>query len=278
MVAFTHDAQACIDLVEKSPVAVAAHDKQAWLSLFAHYSLVEDPVGSRPCVSRPGDPARGGPLSNFYDAFIAPNDIRFRVERDIVCGNRVWRDLDMEITLGSGAVVCTPMHLLYELVDEQGQLKVFRLAAHWEFVATAKQQSGGLGAFLPIVRQLGLMGTVGYLRALRSVGERGKQRVSEFSGAVAAHDSETISQMFSADQPLIKLAATGDRVSISEFLLSTSSLSFTKMLAAGPFVTASFDLQSQQDGKQSSRQGVALFRLATKTCKIDELELFWDCA
>ena len=38
---FTEDD--CIALVERSPAAVAVHDKDAWLGLFARYNLVEDP-------------------------------------------------------------------------------------------------------------------------------------------------------------------------------------------------------------------------------------------
>ncbi len=41
----------CLTVVEKSPAAVALHDKAAWLSLFARYNIVEDPVGSRPHLS-----------------------------------------------------------------------------------------------------------------------------------------------------------------------------------------------------------------------------------
>lgn len=274
MVDFAHGAKTCIEFIEKSPLAVAAHDKQAWLDLFARFSLVEDPVGSRPCVSRPGDSIPGGPLSNFYDAFIAPNDIRFQVERDLVCGNKVWRDLDMHITLASGAVVCTPMHLLYELVEEEGQLKIFRLAAHWELRTTAKQQSGGLGAFWPIIRNLGPVATLGYLRALSTVGEQGKQRVRAFGEAFAAQDSSAVGALFSSATPTIRLAATGERLGVAGLLTQYASISMSKLLAAGPYVTASFELHPEQGGQR----GIALFTINCKTHTIDDLELFWQVA
>ena len=44
----------CLALVERSPAAVAVHDKAAWLALFARYNLVEDPVGSAPSEPRAG--------------------------------------------------------------------------------------------------------------------------------------------------------------------------------------------------------------------------------
>ena len=74
----------CLGFVELSPVAVAAHDKQAWLDLLATYSLVEEPVGSGPIVSRPRDSAAHGPLASFYETYIAPKDIRVEVQRDTV--------------------------------------------------------------------------------------------------------------------------------------------------------------------------------------------------
>ena len=40
-----YDRDACLALVERSPAAVAVHDKAAWLALFTRYNIVEDPVG-----------------------------------------------------------------------------------------------------------------------------------------------------------------------------------------------------------------------------------------
>jgi hypothetical protein len=53
----------CIETVMKSPAAVAAHDKAAWLSIFAELSVVEDPVGSKPHINGAFD-ARSGPRAN----------------------------------------------------------------------------------------------------------------------------------------------------------------------------------------------------------------------
>ncbi|WP_369669948.1 nuclear transport factor 2 family protein, partial [Enterococcus faecium] len=73
-------------VVEGSPKAVGAHDRSTWVALFAGDGQVNDPVGSRP---HNGQAA----IESFYDTFIAPNSITFHVERDIVCGRTVWRDL-----------------------------------------------------------------------------------------------------------------------------------------------------------------------------------------
>ena len=69
-----------------SPAAVAAHDKEGWLSLFTPSAVVNDPVGSAPHRG----PAQ---LSRFYDTFIAPNTIGFQVNHDVVCGASVLRDV-----------------------------------------------------------------------------------------------------------------------------------------------------------------------------------------
>src|SRR5690606_33906741 len=84
--------------VQASPRAVAAHDKDTWVSLFAPGAAVNDPVGSTPHVG----PAA---ISRFYDTFIAPNTIAFHVDRDLVAGRTVVRDLSIETTMSTGATV-----------------------------------------------------------------------------------------------------------------------------------------------------------------------------
>ena len=37
-----------LELVGRSPAAVAIHDKQAWLELFSHSAAVQDPAGTTP--------------------------------------------------------------------------------------------------------------------------------------------------------------------------------------------------------------------------------------
>lgn len=114
--------QACLDLVNLSPAAVASQDQQAWIALFASNAIVEDPVGSRPHIHREHD--RHGPLSRFYRTFIHGNKIIFNVERDFIKENAVLRDLSMTITMSDKVSVVVPMHLLYELVEQDGALKI----------------------------------------------------------------------------------------------------------------------------------------------------------
>ncbi len=82
------------DVVRSSPAAVAAHDKEGWIALFDTDYVIEDPVGWRP--------VRGGDISAFWDAFIAPNDIRFDVHHDWIDGLHVVRDVTVVTTSAPG--------------------------------------------------------------------------------------------------------------------------------------------------------------------------------
>lgn len=244
------DPKDCLSLVECSPAAVAAHDKQAWLDLFASYNIVEDPVGSRPHLSGVYDAResrRGfGPLSRFYDTFIAPNTICFDVQRDIVCGLHVVRDLSLSITMAPGLVVNTPMHLRYELCQQQGQLKIFRLAAHWElWPALQQQMNGGKGsarvgmaAGWRMLRQLGPGGVAGFMGALSSVGDKGKDQVQRFAEYFNQR-SPAIVELFASASVPIRFAAQERTISPEELATEQGVISLSKLLAAGNYVTAS---------------------------------------
>lgn len=170
-----HTAEELFAAVEASPAAVAAHDRTAWVNLYAREGEVNDPVGSRP---HRGEQA----IERFYDTFIAPNTIRFHVEHDIAKGMTVVRDLTLETVMSTGATLSVPMHLRYDLVEEDGLLKIARLAAHWELAPMIGQllRAGvpGLTASAKLTPQLignqGLGGAIGFLGGLRSVGRRGR--------------------------------------------------------------------------------------------------------
>ncbi|MGB0213112.1 nuclear transport factor 2 family protein, partial [Algiphilus sp.] len=119
-------AEAMLACVRASPEAVAAHDKAAWLGLFADDAEVHDPVGSR---GHRGHSA----ISRFYDTFIARNEIRFEVLAEGACDDIVFRDVVIHTRMGTGLTVAVPAHLRYQLVaDDDGALRIRRLDAHWE--------------------------------------------------------------------------------------------------------------------------------------------------
>ncbi len=86
-------------------------------------------------------------------------------------------------------LVRVPVHLLYELNVEDDELKIFRLAAHWEFWPMLKQQTAsgwpfvkvGSASAVRLLRHMGVTGMAGYMRALSSVGAAGKEQIDRFA-------------------------------------------------------------------------------------------------
>lgn len=179
-------------LVRASPAAVAAHDKEAWLGLFARDYVLEDPVGSRPVV--------GSGLDRFWDTFIAPNDITFQSARDVVHGMVVARDVVIEIHTPPDVTVRTPAHLVYELAEEDDALRIRRMAAHWELVPALRQMARPTASHVRalarqsgrLVTRLGPGGALAFAGAVRSVGGPGKRAVNEFLAAARRGDATAL--------------------------------------------------------------------------------------
>jgi hypothetical protein len=274
----------CLALVERSPAAVANQDKAAWLALFAHYNIIEDPVGSSPHISGIYDSRTGyrgaDRLSRFFDTFIAPNSIRFQVERDVVCGLHVVRDLTIEITMSPQVVVRVPVHLLYELTIEEGELKVLRLAAHWELWSMLKQQAASGWAFLHVgnasaarmLRYQGIGGMVGFMRALSSVGAAGKEQVARFARYFNQGDGVALGSLFARPDIEIAFPHAGLRLSIIDCARQGGEISMTKLLAAGNVVTATVVYQRVDQ----TLQGVAIFELDRRSLRIVALSFYWS--
>ncbi|KUI20802.1 hypothetical protein AU193_06615 [Mycobacterium sp. GA-1285] len=175
--------------VERSPDAIAVHDRQAWVAAFTVDGVVEDPVGSQP---HRGTTA----IARFYDTFIGPRDIAFHRDVDIVVASTVIRDLELEIQMTAGLRMRIPAYLRYRLEDRAGELKIVELSAFWELPAMVGQfLKGGIRsvpAGLQLSRGLltnqGLVGALGFLGGFRGVGPQGKRRFDEFLAAGHAGD------------------------------------------------------------------------------------------
>lgn len=192
-------------LVWSSPAYVGVHDKAGWLGIFGREHVVEDPVGSRPVRSQDA-----GALGRFWDTFIAPNAIEFRVAQDWVDGFDVVRDVTIVTTLRPGVVVRTPAHLIYQTSYEDGVLKVRRMAAYWEPRPVYRQMmrpsrahvAAGLGQFARMFRTLGVGPSLQFVGAARHLGWRRKRElldelsgegVNDVSKLIASGDSVTAS-------------------------------------------------------------------------------------
>ena len=279
------DRQEFIDTIVNSPAAVKAHDKEAWMSIFAQYNMVEDPVGSKAHVSGGFDSNTGtrapGALSRFYDTYISPNDITFHVERDTVCGYHVVRDIFLEIRMSPKVSIDVPMHALYELVEENGELRITRLAAHWELVPMVKQVMGKGFASLGVLCALGarmisiqgISGVMGFTQGFSGIGDIGKTRINHFVDALNNKNFDLIREQFSEDSQRIAFPHGKDITSPNE-LTSTFSgkLTVKKILAAGYVCSCSCEIE--QDG--NTVFGAAIFEFNAKNKKIDIARFYFE--
>ncbi len=277
-------AAALLAQVEKSPAAVTIHDKESWMSIFAQYHIVEDPVGSRPHVSGIYDPVVGqrgnGPLSRFFDTFIAPNKISFDVRKDIVCGNHVVRDLTIHIQMSDRIHAQVPMHLLYELIQENGEWKIVRLAAHWELLPMIFQLLGKgfacfgvLGALtVRMLKLQGFGGMLGFSKAALNIGNTGKKAVREFEQAFNARKLPDLMHVFASDVDVIHWPFGEKPVNPSRLLEEKAGqLTLNKVMSAGDTVTASMSLK---DG-EITHEGVAIFEFNGGLKKIAAIRLYF---
>ena len=221
----TAAADALMRVVAQSPAAVAAHDKQRWLRLWAPNFVVEDPVGSRPVLGGVVDRRSGergdGALSRFWDAFIAVNDITFDVHHDFVSGQRVVRDVTIRTVLPGGVRADTPAHLLYELVEHDGEIRIRRMAAHWEPLPVFRQllrpatanARALLGMTLRMLRYLGPGATARFGAASFGVGARGKQVVTDLIARAQRGHGDAIALLNGVvPSDMSKVIASGDTV------------------------------------------------------------------
>jgi hypothetical protein len=269
--------------VERSPEAVAVHDKLAWMSIFADLHVVEDPVGSTPHIGGIYDGVEGtrghGALGRFFDTFIAPNKIAFDVQNDLVCANHVVRDLTINIQMSDSVHAQVPMHLLYELTEQNGEWKIKRLAAHWELIPMVMQllkkglaAAPVLGALTLRMMQLqGLFGMLGFSKAALNIGNAGKKVVQQFANVVADKSLSDLMGLFDHDAACIHLPYGSDAIEPSHLFDKTDfNVSFSKLLAAGDCITASCELELNGEKKAA----VAIFEFNRKTKKINALRFY----
>lgn len=281
----TRARQEFINTIEASPQAVKTHDRSAWLAIFAKHNMVEDPVGSRAHQSGGFDSRSGrrstDTLERFYDTYIAPNDIVFAVQRDIVCGYHVVRDLHLEISMSDKVTIEVPMHLIYELVDQEGELKISRLAAHWELWPMIKQLFGKGLASLRILNSLGIRmlsiqgvgGVIGFVRGLRGIGSPGKEAINAFSHALNSKQLSAMMDLFSPKNQGVEFPHGERSFSPDELIEQVDAkMNVKKLLSAGYTSSCSFDMEYHGEKKQ----GVAFFEFNAKNKKIDAVRFYWE--
>jgi len=269
-----------------SPEAVARHDKKAWLALFSKEAIVEDPVGTAPvrCVIDRGTSSRdSSQLERFYETFIASNDIVFHVHNDIVAAGIVARDVTIEITSSTGLTNSVHTYALYELVEEDGCLKIARLAAHWELFDMVKQVTGrgwpGVKMMTVLgfrmLRHKGFSGILGYMRGFSGIGQEGKDVVLKFMKGVNERDVDLLSRLVDSrnDEASIEFPVGGRTFSPASLVEEIDAqVSVSDLISAGQVITFKLDITSNNN----SRRGIGLFEFIPKTRKIKRARFFWD--
>ncbi|RDH74648.1 transporter [Mycolicibacterium moriokaense] len=229
--------------VERSPATTDVHDRSGWVGLFTDDAQVEDPYGSRPHRGR-------DEIARFYDTFIAPRQIIFHRDVDLVVGAAVVRDLMLEIVMAPDVALDVPMHLRYDLRESNGDWLIERLRAHWELPTMAVQmlRHGGssVSPSIRLVRELlrnqGLGGSVGYLAGLRRPGSRAKRSVAKFLDAATGGDEMTARRALGrgAEVTLGEETPTG----AGDLIERLRGGRWTKLIAAGDTVGASVNTPS----------------------------------
>jgi steroid delta-isomerase len=115
---------------KRSVQAVQARIKEAWLDLFADDAVIEDPVGASP-IDPAGRGHRGkAAIGAFWDAQIAPNEIRFEVRESYAAGRECANVGTITIKMPNGMRARVDGVFVYR-VNEAGKLVSMR--AFWEF-------------------------------------------------------------------------------------------------------------------------------------------------
>lgn len=251
----TPTAAELIDFVEGSPIAVGAHDREAWLALFSRSAQVCDPYGSQPAIG-------AETLAKFYATFIAPNDISFDVDNDVVAGMTVFRDLTLTTKMSGKIPLHVPMHLRYDVVHEDGALKIEKLHAHWELPTQITQLiAAGVPGLIESTKLMpkllgnqGVSGTIGFMKGFRRAGAAGKRTTESLFAALKAGAPEA--GALEAGAPEAGAPAPGQAVEFpgNPTPADLSTLSWRKLLSAGNTVTATIEL--------GGKRGVALVEFA----------------
>ena len=219
------------------------------------------------------------PLERFFDTFIAPNDISFHVERDVVSGPLVVRDVTIELVMKAGLKVHVPMHLLYEICDEDGTPKIAHLRAHWELVPMVRQVfgNGWLGVLsmsrlgLRMVANQGLGAVLGFCRGALGIHRAGKDIVTSFVNAVNQRNPQALAALFDPRNEGIGLR--GAETILDPAALCRrfdGTLSVSKLISSGYVTSCTCGVRS---GDSESR-GVGFFEFNSRTRQLHSVRLY----
>jgi ketosteroid isomerase-like protein len=129
-----HETLTARELGIRSRAAVHARDREAWLDLFAHDALVQDPIGPSPFDPEGKGHHGKSAIAAFYDNVIAPSEaIDFEIFESYLCGDEV-ADVGVIRTTLAGGTHQAVVHVVMTY-RSNGDNKIAALRAYWEFDA-----------------------------------------------------------------------------------------------------------------------------------------------
>ena len=117
----------------RSRAAVAAGDREGWLSLFAEDAVVQDPIGPSP-FDPDGTGHRGlEAIADFYDTVIANSEaIEFDFTDSFLCGDDEVAEVGIIRTTLAGGTHQAVVHGVYTYRSD-GAGKIAALRTYWQF-------------------------------------------------------------------------------------------------------------------------------------------------
>lgn len=228
-----------LSVAQRSLAAAGTHDRDGWIGLFTADGRVEDPVGSAPHRGRVT-------IGRFYDTFIGPRTITHHPERDLVVGNTVVRDLQLEIAMAATVTMRVPIYIRYDLRAEKDDLRIAALSAYWELPAMIGQFArGGMGAVpagialgKTMFANQGLAGTLGFVSGFRGLGSGGKELFARFLDDACGGDEVGMRRLVSDTRVTVGDAGT---MTSSDLVKHLSGGSWSKLIGSGRSVVARVD-------------------------------------
>ncbi|HEY9311780.1 ketosteroid isomerase family protein [Williamsia sp.] len=260
----TNGRERMLALVERSPAAAGAHDRDAWVGLFVDGGIVNDPVGSRPHVGR-------SEIERFYDTFIGPRNITFHRDVDVMWDRSVVRDLELEVEMSQKVTLRVPVFIRYDLHECDGDLRIARLAAYWELPGMITQflrcgvAAGPVGVKLTmaLLRNQGIRGTVGFVAGFRRVGRAATAVVGSFLEAASRGDVGGARRLLDPNASVVVLGEVV--VGVESIVGQLGGVGAGKIVAAGDTVAVALTV--------GDRKGVGFFVFGAKRGPISAVEV-----
>jgi hypothetical protein len=263
-----------------SPEAVESQNRQAWLELFTDEARIEDPVGAPP-LQRQG---RSDPIfSHFYETFIASTQIQFIGHGDYFSGSIILRDVDIRTDISTDCGVTVPAFVTYDIQSIPEGPRIAGLRAFWELSSNVAQLAAqplacagpSLALSKRMLKELGPQYSLGYSKALLSVGQGGQRVLRDLAGEITRKDQSRFLKHFSQDAQ-VHCSPDGEAQTADQFWdevlrLQSAWVPGTKMLSAGRFTVG----QIQWMNQDSSQDTVIQVSFDKNSLKVTALRCFF---